>query len=627
MSDRREYEGGPAWERRSSVPTSGPSSGSPPPPVEVPKQAFSLTLSSGAVFGASLLIQVLGLIGSIVLIKQTAGPPVRAHELMMLVGTAQLFLLIASSVNGVADLRLGTAYTYFLARGKPAHENTSTYLVIRMGMVGVAGLILFVVVPLVAGGAGIYSGSQLTAFGIFMTLPLLWSLSTVYNSMYIGEGNSLKAQYPSLVEAVARLPFLFYVAYHDFSVLGITLAYTAGAASSALYSYSAIRARMSPVRRSEGVRLFRFAWPLMASLLINYVVTNAVPLIVGLSLSTALLSVFLAANGFRILILSIPAAVTTPLFPYLAGLHRQERFEEIRQGTWQALRYSAMLLVPGVVALVTYRYNFLNVFYTSNYATEGALAMALLSVGALPLALSQVIQSSINGIGRQRLELYITSTQVVVLFIGVGLIMPPWGPLSIHPGQVAGAVAILASSVAALSLNTYFMETLIRVHIHPTSIGAISLSAAGSFLALWLINHNIHPGSPGFIAPGVADRFGTLWLALHSASPVSTWYELLTVVVIGFVVYFVILMIVGELTRLGVRRIGHSMSLPRDLVETLAEVPWRASPPDLPPVDLASAPGLRSTELPETFTGTRELPEIASEDVPEETSEGPNSPP
>ena len=233
-------------------------------------------------------------------------------------------------------------------------------------MVGVAGLLLFVVAPLSLGGQQLISGNQeVLAFGLFMALPLLWSLSTVYNSMFIGEGNSLKAQYPALVEALARLPFLFYVAYHDFSILGMTLAYVVGAAASALYSLPAVYKRMRRFRRGEAVRLFRFAWPLMASLLINYLVTNSVPLIVGISLGTKLLSVFLAANGFRILILSIPAAIATPLFPYLAGLHRQQKYEAIRQGTWQALRYSAMLLVPGVVALVTYRYNFLNVFYTS----------------------------------------------------------------------------------------------------------------------------------------------------------------------------------------------------------------------------------------------------------------------
>jgi O-antigen/teichoic acid export membrane protein len=421
-----------------------------------------------------------------------------------------------------------------------------------------------------------------------MALPFLWSFSTVYNQMFIGQGNSLKAQYPSLVEATVRLPFLLYVAYFDFTVEGLTLAYVAGAVASTLFSLPAVLERLRSFRKAEAIRMFQFAWPLMASLLINYVVTNAVPLIVAASLTRSAFAVFLAANGFRILILSLPAAVATPLFPYLAGLHRQERHEQIRHGTWQALRYTAMLIVPGVVALVTYRYNFLNVFTTAPFAAQGALAMAVLAVGALPLALSQVIQSSINAIGRQRLELYITGTQVLVLFAAVGLVLPPWGPLPIYPPLVAGAVAILASSVAALALNTYFMETLIRVHIHPGSILAITASAGGSFSALWLVNH-VHP------------------------FPVSAWYQLLTVVVIGFAVYFVVLALVGELTRADVRRIGYSLSLPKRLVEALARVPWKERPPDLPPVDLSLAPGLRSTELPSTFSGTREMPEIVSE--------------
>jgi hypothetical protein len=96
--------------------------------------------------------------------------------------------------------------------------------------------------------------------------------------------------------------------------------------------------------------------------------------------------------------------------------------------------------------------------------------------------------------------------------------------------------------------------------------------------------------------------------------------------VIGFVVYFVILALVGELTRTDVRRIGYSISLPKDLVETLADVPWRESPPDLAPVDLDRAPGLRSTtEFPDTFTGTREMPEILPED--DSASPEPESPP
>ena len=565
----------------------GSSSAPSPRPEAVPRAAYTLTLSSGVVFATSLSIQLIGLIGTIFLVKPLGiGKPLGITNAgLALIGTAQLFLLISSSVNGVADLRLGSAYTFFLARGKPPTDNTSTYLAIRLATMAVAGVILFGFFPIVVGGS---FSSELTSFGIFLTLPILWSFATIYNQMFIGLGNSLRAQLPSLVESIARLPLLIYASYEFQSVEGITIAYAVGAAASAAFTLPAILPRLRAVRRIELLRLYRYAWPLMASLLLNYVVTNMVPFIVS-GLGTRELTIFLAANGWRILVLSIPVAVTTPLFPHVAGLHQRREYEALRQSIWQALRYSAMLLVPGVVALVTYRSNFLNVFQNALFVGPGSLPLAILVVGALPLAFSQIMQSGINAIGRQRLELYITSTQVSVLVVLVMLFMPPFGVAHLFPESVGLSVAaaiILASSAAALTLNTYFLETLIRVHLRPRPILAITLSAAGSFGALSLLNRG---------------RF----------FPVSTWYELLLAVLIGFLVYFVILAGVGELTRSDVRRVGASVGIPWRVRETVARLCWKESSPELAPVDLRRASGLRATELPEVFTGTRELPDIA----------------
>ena len=532
-------------------------------------------------FGASLATQLIGLFGSIAFYK-TLG---LSHQGVVILGTAQLFLLIGSSINGVGDLRLGTAYTYFLARGKPATDNTTTYLLVRMLMVASAGVILFGIAPLSIDGARIASSStELLSLGIFLLLPLLWSFSTVYNALFIGLGNSVKAQYPSLVESIARLPAILVVALYFPNILGITAAYAFGASVSAVYCLPEVVRRLRKYHWSEAARMFRFSWPLMGSLILSYLVTNMVPLIIAGYLGAFDLSVFLAANGWRILALSLPGAVATPLFPYLAGLHRQEEYERIRRGTWQALRFSAMLLVPGVVALVTYRSVFLNVFQSAQYAGPGAIPLAILAVGAIPLALSQIMQASINSIGRQRLELYITSTQVMVLFAAVFLLMPSWSPLHLSNGLVAGSIAVLASSIAALALNTYFMETLIRVHIQPRSILGITLSAAAGFFVMSQFNHFL---------------------------PHNRYFLLAAGVVLGFVAYFAILILVGELTRQDVHQLGSSAGLPRWMYAWVERLCWREKALDLLPADLSQARGLRPTELPETFVGETELPEIA----------------
>jgi O-antigen/teichoic acid export membrane protein len=242
-----------------------------------------------------------------------------------------------------------------------------------------------------------------------------------------------------------------------------------------------------------------------------------------------------------------------------------------------------------VVALVTYRSVFLNVFQNATYAAQGAIPLAILVIGAIPLSLSQIMQASINSIGRQRLELYITSTQVAVLFAAVFLLMPKWGPLYISNGLIAGSVAVLASSVAALALNTYFMESLIRVHIQPRSILGITLSAAGGFFVMSQFNHLL---------------------------PHNRDFQLAAGVLLGFVAYFVILILIGELTRQDVRQIGTSVGLPPAFYNAVARLCWRESSPGLLPVDLSRARGLRPTELPETFVGDTELPELTQ--LPEE---------
>ena len=589
--------GSPTSVSRSTLDPASPTAASAPGnKPAVPKPALSLTLSSGAVFGASLGIQVLGVVASYFLYHHIGNV---SNSGAALLGTVQLFLLIGTSINGIGDLRIGTAYTFFLARGKSASDNTTVYLLVRMAMVGVVGLVLFVLAPLSVDGYRLVLGNvEWTSLGIFLVLPLLWSFTAVYSNLYIGLGNSLKAQYPSLVEALARLPVLIFCAYYDPTVEGLTLAYVVGALASTIYAAPAVLRQMRRFRRAEAFHLFRFAWPLMGSLLLNYLVTNMIPFLVAFRSGTAELNAFLLANGFRVLVLSLPAAVTTPLFPYIAGLHRQDEHDAVRRGTWQALRYTSMLLVPGVVALVTYRSTFLAVLGGSRYVAVGSWPLAILVVGAIPLALSQIMQSSINAIGRQRLELYITSTQVVVLFSATFLL---YDVLPAGDDLIAAAIAVLLSSSAALLLNTYFLETLLKVRIQLRSVLGITLGAALAFGVISRFN------KPGFL-------------------PAQTGYQLAGVIVLCFAVYFVVLALIGELTKSDVRQIGRSIGLPARFCDQVARLCWRGASPELAPATPDEAPGLRQPELPDTFTGTRELPDIG-EPLPSVHDDEPKLPP
>jgi O-antigen/teichoic acid export membrane protein len=486
-------------------------------------------------------------------------------------GLIQLYLIVASSLNMLGELRLSSAYTYFISRDRSATELARTFLWVRTGMVLLAGALLLAL----AGPLNLVRGTvTFEIFGVFMLLPVLWSLSTVYTQTAIGQGDSLAGQIPLFLESVVRTVALVAVALPPFlhgGALGdpgtllweMTIAYVLGAAASAAYSLPFVIRYQGKFRPLEARRMFVYAWPLMISLVLLYLSNSVSPLIVNGAFGTVALNIFNAANGFRILVLAIPAAVATPLFPHLSGLHSQREYELVRDRTWRGLRFTAMLVVPSALVLVVYRVPLLNLLYPGSY-TVGQVALAILAISAIPLALSQIIGTALNAIGYQRLEMYLTSVQVVALFGSVAVLFPPplfLGTLGL-PGLTAISVALLISGVAALAVNAFFMLRVMLVHVQPRPIASILLSGVASFGALYLANH--------YIFPNVNWR----------------WYTLLGVALLGFAVYTLVLILVGELTREDVFQLGALLGLPPGVVEPFASLCWReAWPPieGLPP--------------------------------------------
>ena len=540
-----------------------------------------LGISSAGVFLISVFIQFVGFIASFFL-AHIVGVDDAGKALL---GFVQLSLLIGSSINSLADLRLGSAFTFFVSRGIPPERSLGTYLLIRLTLVGLAGLAIVLVAPYPLFGFGALASSpqELAVLLAFAALPLVWSIPTVYSSLWVAKGDSVRAQLPLLVESVVRTPLLIFVAYVDPTILTITYAYLAGAAVSAIICIPAIAGRFERFRSTELRAMLRYAWPLMGSLLLFYLVTASPQILVNAYLGTTNLNIFLVANGFRILLLALPAAVALPLFPYIASRHAQRDYETVRSGTWRALRYTALLLIPGVVALVVYRVNFLYILTNGTYVAPAALPLAILAVSAVPLALSQIISTSLSACGRQRLELYLGALQVVVLF-GVALGLLSTSLLPISAGLNAISVAVLLSALAAIGLNAFFMERLLAVRIQPLSIGRIVVSSAASFEAVAILNDYL---------------------------PINRLYQLVIGVGIGFVVYFMVLSLLGELSRQDVRELGGSLGVPDRVTLAVARLCWKEGSPDVNALGSHPAPALRPIDFVDTFSGESEYPSLA----------------
>ena len=204
----------------------------------------SLALNSSAVFIVSIVIQLVGYIPTFFLARGV-GLTVAGQTLL---GTIQTFLLLATTVSGLGDLRIGSSYTFFVSRGRSPQEATTTYLAIRVVMVAIAGLTLYLLGPSV----GVATSAMLPIFAVWVSLPLLWTTSVVYQNLWVSLGDSAKGQYPQLIEVIVRAAALTFVAVRilDTPTHGVetpiatlwvlTYAYVAGAVASSLISIPAL---------------------------------------------------------------------------------------------------------------------------------------------------------------------------------------------------------------------------------------------------------------------------------------------------------------------------------------------------------------------------------------------------
>jgi O-antigen/teichoic acid export membrane protein len=517
----------------------------PPPNAHAPPEHRGLGRSSIGVFVLTTLIQVMGVVSTYAVTHTFA----QGSAGLAVWGEIGLYLLIASSINWLGDLRVGAAYTYYISRGQPAKELTGTYLGLRLVLV--SGISVGILLATLALGSWANVPSfqlpavSYTSLGLFLSLSILWTPWMVISQLRIARGSSIRAQYPQFVEVAVRTVAIIAIIYLAPGLLGFTLAFVIGGVASFAYCLPELLREMSPPAKARAVQMLTYSWPLMGSLMFQFLASNAPPFFVtGLLHNGDLFAAFSWDNGWRILLLSVPSAVVLPMFPYLASFHARGEYALVQRKTWEALRFTAMIVLPASIAIVVYRVPIANNLTNAIVAHQGT-TFALLAVSAIPLGLSQVIGTALNSIGYQRLELYISGTIVGAMVASTVI------AYLLFPVLASVAAGVLVGSLAALALNSYFMEHLLRVRIRPIPILRITAAAGAAFLMMAEVNKFVNP----------------------------TKWTLGPLLLLGFAVYAIVLAAIGELTRSDVKLVTGAVGLPDWIGTQLGRLCWKAEPP------------------------------------------------
>ncbi|MCL4324066.1 MAG: polysaccharide biosynthesis C-terminal domain-containing protein [Candidatus Thermoplasmatota archaeon] len=562
----------PGRDRRHVEPSCGPEltpggSGGGRALSEAPK---STRFGINTLFGllAAVSIQILGWIGTKSLFVYVVGTS-KVSPALELVGIATTLILTYSVVTGIGGCRISSAYTFFVARGADRKPLTGTYIIFHLISYSVlSSSILLLTQFLNWFPPGFLEAEVL----LIVVVPLLHVTTGAYLTERTALGRAAAGQLPAVVESIVRMVAIVYVALQYtpcqpplFSsclapsfgvhlVTQIAWAYVLGSVAGFVVSLPVLR-DFSPQRFLPTLRdLFTYATPLMAAMLLTFSVTIITPFILRYLAGSAIMQVFTTVNAFLILLMFLPNAVILPLFPNLARLHAEGRMDELKLRVSKAIRYTFLLLAPGMIAFSVFRVPILDIAYSGSVVPYGAQGMIVISLAALPMSLFLITGTTLDSVGLQRREFYASSVQLATLVVSLFIFVPFFGRFG--QAYVVGAtVSMVLGSIAGLAMNAFYLHRHLPIHIPVRSILTVLLASVATFAVF---------------SNTVMTRIG---LHLNLGSP----YILAPVMVLGLVVYAGVLMLIGELSKEDVIELTASAGLPPSFGKALSRLCWKTS--------------------------------------------------
>jgi stage V sporulation protein B len=150
-----------------------------------------------------------------------------------------------------------------------------------------------------------------------------------------------------------------------------------------------------------------------------------------------------------------------------------------RSTTSRAIRAATLLVVPAAALIAATSHSLIELLYSDSYAA-GADALAILAVGMGGLALSTVVASVLNGVGRAAVTAIVSLAAATGTILLCMLLIPPLG-------GVGAAIATTAGATACLVTLTALVARHIAGAIPVASIARIALASTAVAAAVWAI--------------------------------------------------------------------------------------------------------------------------------------------
>lgn len=410
-------------------------------------------------------------------------------------GLVALGTLIANVSAIIASL--GTASALVFWRGD-VDRASRTAVTIGLGTGALLSGLLWLAAPALAAALNAEDGGAAVIRGLTLTVPFL-AVAAVTNELLRRRLAFARRIFPDTTSSVVGAAVAIALAADGYGVMSLVVGQVVQAVLTMLLAW-VVHPPVLPGWNLEDARgLLSYGGPYAGANLLELVQLNLDYLIVSWVLGAEALGLYSLA--FRLAFmpyLMIVVVITGAAFPYLC----RQRGAELGRAATTVMTATLTLVVPLCLGLALFADHL--VLLGDKWA-PGVPAVPWLALYAVLLSVGQLVQTSLNALGRPALSMLLRLCHLLLLVVTL-LAVTHRGIVAVAVGQAAAAavVAVVALALGRLQLPGFSLRRLVA------SLRPAALAAAAMAVVVVLLRPVLDPGAPSLVGLVVVGGLGAV---------------------------------------------------------------------------------------------------------------------
>lgn len=388
---------------------------------------------------------ILGLVGILAMSRYLT-----SEKIGMLTYTISLI----ATFNVISDLGFSSAHIKRLSEGKDYDDCMSTYITVRLLLVGLMAVLVIGTISTYIFILGqTMEDTDFELILLILTYYIFYDLAGIAISTFDAYMESAKSQISVLFDVIIRIPLIVFMSLSRMTAHDLAWAYVLGGLATLVVSMFLFSKRSF---KWKGPVLFRsymsFAIPIAGIAILGAVWGNLDKLLLGFFQTSGDVGYYSMGQSLLNMIAMMGGAIAIVAFPAFSMMHTNGDLEGIRNKTWQAEKYLSIFAMPLIVIIILFPVDVVTIFLSARFAATGD-AIRFLSIATLLGILNQLYISQISSVNRPDIAFKMTLVAVVVDVIAL-IVLVPKSIFGIGMMDMSYTGAAIAT---ALSAAAYFI--------------------------------------------------------------------------------------------------------------------------------------------------------------------------